>query len=181
MNIPNWMPHHQQIYLEVWKYKYLAQKQLCHHAKYFIKIAKNYFTSFIKIMISKINIFNPSFSANNVNLFSVRREPVTRETFENLANAWSNQGLVYEGDTLIIIPKNNLPEAAKYDKKIAATLSKIRLSDNGFAVSVMTDENRVDTRALQYFDPKVITILGLTNAIRNNKNYFIQLDPIIVE
>ena len=129
-------------------------------------------------MISRINAYNPVFKANRNYLTTTRRKPVTPDVFNYLANQWADQDLLCEGDCLIILPKGRISEAAKYDKKIAATYKKTNLSKNGFAVSVMDADGRIHTDALQYFDPKVITMLKLTNAIRNNQNYYIPVELI---
>jgi hypothetical protein len=134
--------------------------------------------------IHALNTYTPCFSAKKRvqdDLYAVNRNPVTQETIAALANNWSKQDLIYEGDSLIIIPKSHLYEAAKFDKKIAHTLPKTELSDLGFAVSILDEEGRIDTKALQYFDPKVITILKLVNQIRNNKTYIVPLESYNIE
>lgn len=136
-------------------------------------------------MITKINSYGyyPKFTANktNNNIIAINREPFTRQTLQNLANLWSNQNLLQEGDSIIIIPKESLYEAAKIDKKIAGALTRFKLSGNGFAAAIYNEDGHINTKGLQFFDPKTNTILQLVHQIQNNKVYIVPLQAEYLE
>jgi len=128
-------------------------------------------------MITKIkpfNIYTPYFTAksdNNSKRTVVSKKPFSEDTLSVLANMWAQQELIYEGDSLIALPKNQLLQVAKADKNVARDLSQLDLSDSGFAVTVLEETGQINTKAIRYFDPKVITILKLLDNIKNGKIY----------
>ena len=128
-------------------------------------------------MITKIqsfNIYTPYFTAksdNNSKRTAVSKKPFSEDTLAVLANMWAQQELIYEGDSLIALPKNQLLQVAKADKNVARDLSQLDLSDSGFAVTVLEETGQINTKAIRYFDPKVITILKLLDNIKNGKIY----------
>ena len=134
--------------------------------------------------IPPFRIYTPNFTAKKSEkpvMIAVNRAPFTQETINTLADSWSRQDLIYEGDSLIFIPYLHLFDAAQIDKKIAQTLPHVNISQRGFAATIVTDEGIIDTRALQYFDPEVITVLKLVNQIRNNKTFIVPLETQYID
>lgn len=128
-------------------------------------------------MISRINSYNPTcpaFTCKIQPIFKVNKEPVNIECLNNLINKWDKQGKISDEDAIIIIPKKSLKQLALYDKNIAKTFPVSNLSDFGFAVALYYEEfGKINTRVLQYYNPKVITDLNIVHAIRNNKMYIL--------
>jgi len=117
----------------------------------------------------------------NINLTTINRGEFSYETLTKLANKWARLGILEEGDSLIAIPKGQLRKAAKIDKKIEQFLNQTRISNNGFAVCIIKWDGQINTKAIDFFDPKVNTILQLVHQIKNNRVYIQNLRAEYIE
>ena len=118
------------------------------------------------------NIYHPKFTANNgkENEYKaiVSYENFTEDLLNDLVDEWDEEGLIEDGDSIFIMPLTHLKEASKLDRKIAKTLPKANLSQNGFAVTIEDEEGKIHTETLRYYDPRITTILKVSHAIKNN-------------
>ena len=114
------------------------------------------------------NLYKPKFTAKEEYTAVVSYENFTEDLLNDLVEEWDEEGLIEDGDSIFVMPLNHLKEAAKIDRKIAQTLPKAHLSQNGFAVTIKDKDDRIHTEALRYYDPRVITILKATHAMKNN-------------
>ena len=106
----------------------------------------------------------------------VSYENFTNDLLNDLVEEWDEEGLIEDGDSVFIMPLCYLEEAAKVDRKIAKTLPKAHLSRTGFAITIEDKYGRMNTEALRYFDPRVITNLKVVHTIKNDMPLIISIE-----
>lgn len=126
-------------------------------------------------MITSIRPYNlnytyqPKFTASKEEYTAVvSYENFTEDLLDDLVEEWDEEGYIEDGDSLYIMPLSYLEYISNFDKKIAKTYPKARLSQNGFGITIRDKDGGLHTEALRYFDPRVNTILKATHAVKND-------------
>lgn len=125
------------------------------------------------------NFYHPNFSSQKTPeeySVAVSYENITVDLLNDLVDEWDEEGLISDGDYIYIMPLKHLQAASNFDRKIAKTLDKAHLSNIGFAITLIDEEGRIHTDALKYYDPRVITILKVVHAIKNNTTLTIPIE-----
>ena len=51
----------------------------------------------------------------------------------------------------------------------------MKMSGNGFGITVMKADNNFDFETLRYYDPECITVLKMVDAIKNDRIYYCEV------
>ena len=99
----------------------------------------------------------------------------SEKTLSDIADAWYDEGVLDYGDRIVAIPKIALKSLAKEDKEYAQIYKGMKMSDNGFAVTIYKKNDDFDFERMHYYDPEAITVLRMVDALKKGAMYICEV------